>query len=214
MKKSIFFITVITILSFSTSVESQTRLGIFSGLNHSTFDGQHETGFSFVEYINRGAGFTIGGLLELEFMKNIGIQIETMYEYHRVRAQLTTDIGGFNETINMNLGRLTFPTFVKLGFGNEIRPYLMVGPYLSLNLHSKAHSTIEIGMTAERQLKQSLDSGLAFGLGMSVPISKFVLFLDGLYFHSLKSSINDFIFFDEDIKSRRKLVRIGIRMSR
>ncbi|MCK5342153.1 MAG: PorT family protein [Candidatus Heimdallarchaeota archaeon] len=188
MNKIACFIVVILAISFAQTPASKLQLGIIGGLNIVSAE---------VEIAEEGADvssrtdFGIGGIIDWSMNQTFSIRLEPMYLQKGI-GKTEIDIQPGVEWY-FNSSYLELPVFVKAEFGNEIRPYILIGPSFGLLLSSEVTAEI-IGLTFKGDSKsasENLDVSVVLGGGINYPLDKFSIFLEGRYSYGLTNIIKD-----------------------
>ena len=154
------------------SASAQQRVGFVGGLNLANLDAVDKDGDIFDPNLSNRTVFGLGGILDLSLRRNISLRLEPMYLQKGAKQE---DIG-----IRFELAYFEMPVFLKLTFeSSTIQPYLMAGPSLGLILRSRFVSP-EVELNVIDALN-SIDFGLGFGAGVSLPIGKNAIFVEGRY---------------------------------
>jgi hypothetical protein len=173
-------------VSFAQPSDSKFQVGIIGGTNIVSAD---------VEIANEGADvssrtdFGIGGIIDWNMNQTFSIRLEPMY--------LQKGIGKSEIDIQPGVewyfksSYLELPVFVKAEFGNEIRPYILIGPSFGLLLSSEVSAEFS-SITFKGDSKsasEKLDVSVVFGGGINYPMGKFSIFLEGRYSYGLTNNI-------------------------
>mgnify|MGYP003398218299 CR=1 FL=1 len=139
MKKIIFFAACF-VCTFTVSTAQSFHVGAKAGVNMSKIDGQ-----AFKDGFN--AGFQLGGFMEIDFSKTLGIQPEVLFnQTNTTIASDASDI--YNLALNgqkKTLNYLSIPVLLRINAGKLLTLHL--GPQYSILMNS--HETIlENGMDA------------------------------------------------------------------
>ncbi len=163
MKKSLFLVAVFSMLFVFTG-QAQLRLGVKGGvnLNNVSLDGAD---FS----TDNMTGFQVGPTLEWLFIKNFGIETGVFYSQRGINIK--------EANIDKNIGYLDIPVSAKLmiGLGDNFKPYVAAGPYVSFNLSGSDISdqwdaksfSAGINIGAGIQLFKFLQVGANYGIGLT-----------------------------------------------
>lgn len=186
MKKTIFLLVAILTVSFAQNPTSKFQLGLIGGLNIVTVD---------VQIVNEGAdvssstNFGFGGVLDWRLNQTFSLRLEPMY--------LKSDLGKTEADVNPGIyfysksSFLELPIFIKADFDGNVRPYIFVGPSFGILLSSELSAEFnEIIFKGDSEsASEKLNVSLAFGGGISYPMDKFSIFLEGRYVHGLTNNI-------------------------
>jgi len=162
----------------------QYYAGAVGGLNFADMDLVYATGEDQVTASRTTLG--IGGVFGLRLNKCVCLELQPMY----LQKGGTDKADQVNPDIKWKYAFLEVPTFAKVTFGQKIRPYVMAGPTFGFLLGAEAEG--EVGgvvggqplRTYKADLKdvtKSLDFGLGFGAGLSLPFGANIVFVDGRY---------------------------------
>jgi len=150
MKKVLFSILLLTSATFMVSAQ-ELHLGAKVGANLNKIDGQpFKSGFQL--------GYQLGGFLELDFSKTIGIQPEVLFNQTNTKyAQTGSDIiNGVSDGAKQSFNYLSIPVLLRINPSNLIT--LNLGPQYSI-LMNKDRTLVENGKDAFK----SGDFGLVAG---------------------------------------------------
>jgi hypothetical protein len=129
----------------------------------------------------------IGGVFGVSLSKNVSLQLEPMYlQKGGILEQYAPSPDLFIKS-----SFLEVPLFLKITFGENIRPYILAGPTVGFLLDSEVKGEIS-GLTFKADLKNILkriDFGIGLGAGVRFPLGKGSAFLEGRYTFGL-SNIN------------------------
>lgn len=168
------FLTLILVLP----AKAQVNFGVIGGLNlaNVSFDPDPDG----VDISNR-TGFGIGGVLSFGLGETLALQLEPMFLQKGAKA---TGQGITGET-ELKASYIEVPAMLKFAFGSgEIKPYVMAGPTIGYLLSAKQDET-----DIKDDVK-SIDFGLTFGGGVSLPMGNNTVFVEGRYSLGL-TDIND-----------------------
>ena len=176
MKKLTMFIMVLSLL-FSLSAGAQKRIGLLGGFNFSDMTSSDNIDFE------GKTTFGFGCVIDLKLSEKLNLQIEPMYSKRRVnKPEMENDPAG-----RVTSTYLEIPVFFKKEFGENVKPYVLLGPTISYFLSGKMEIDA-LGVTFEGDMKdisRSIDIGAGFGAGISYPAGKFSLFIEGRYIFGL-----------------------------
>ncbi len=165
--------TLITVLPAS----GQVNFGVIGGLNLASlsFDPDPQG----VDLSNR-TGIGIGGVLSFGVGETLALQLEPMFLQKGSKAT----VQGFGET-ELKASYIEVPAMLKFAFGSsDTKPYVMAGPTVGFLLSAKQDET-----DIKDDVK-SIDFGLTFGGGVSLPMGNNTVFVEGRYSFGL-ADIND-----------------------
>lgn len=158
--KKIFF-TVLLTIGFSTISAAQSKgdveFGASIGINSSSISSSEAYSASDV-----GHGLNVGFAADYYFSDRWSIKGKLIYD----QKGWDNDNIGFGKT-NINLHYITVPVMASWHFGNERNLYLNFGPYIGfLATAEDSRSGTDL-----KELFNSTDFGLSFGIGIKVPVS-------------------------------------------
>ena len=131
--------------------------------------------------------FGVGGVFGIAVNRYLSVQIEPMYLQ---KGGLFTRPPNPEMTIQSN--QIELPLLVKAGIGETIRPYVIGGLFVSFVLDA----SIELEMAGRSwegdltQILKSTEYGAVFGAGISLPVWKGSIFVEGRYVLGL-SNLNE-----------------------
>jgi opacity protein-like surface antigen len=163
MKKIV--IAVLLMFGFSTTTFAQVKgdveLGFNVGYNNSTIATSDDNADS-------GNGINLGFAAEYFFSDRWGIKGKLIYDQKGWDNDFITDINsGFTYKTNYNLNYLTIPVMANWHFAKKRNWYLNFGPYVGFLMNAE---DTRFG-TDVKYVFKSTDFGLAFGIGVKIPVS-------------------------------------------
>lgn len=186
MKKMSVLLVVFLALWMALPASAQINLGVMGGVNLANLSWDPEP--EGVEFPNR-IGFGIGGVLDYNLNNSVAFHLEPMYLLKGGKAEAEA----YDAKTEVKLAYLEVPIMLKYVFViNNIKPYVMAGPTIGFNLSSKVKETWG-GVSHEEDTKdhtKSIDFGLGFGAGVSVPVGNNFIFAEARYALGL-TNIND-----------------------
>jgi len=152
MKKILFSILLLTSATFMVSAQ-ELHLGAKVGANLNKVDGQaFKDGFQL--------GYHLGGFLELDFSKSLGIQPEVLFNQSKTKsADNLNDI--FHPGNDITLNYLSIPLLLRINAGNLITFH--VGPQFGILLNNEK-SLVQNGKDAFKTGDFSAVAGLQLNL--------------------------------------------------
>ncbi len=198
MKKMIILAVAMFTLITVLPANAQVNLGVVGGLNLAkvSFDPDPDG----VDLSNRTA-FGIGGVLNFGLGETLALQLEPMFLQKGAKA---TGQGITGET-ELKASYIEVPAMLKFAFGSgDTKPYVIAGPTIGYLLSAKQDET-----DIKDDVK-SIDFGLTFGGGVSLPMGNNTVFVEGRYSFGL-ADINDDSDPDADkIKTKGIQIMAGI----
>ena len=125
--------------------------------------------------------------------------------------------------MNVESSHLELPLLFKVGIGDKIRPYLLAGPTIGFVLSSQIETEMA-GLLLKGDLMDILNRtefGAVFGAGLSVPVWKGSVFIEGRYalgFSNLNKggsidfTVGDFVIPGPDTDPADELKTMGIQI--
>ncbi len=192
-KMSVLVVALFTLITVLPA-NAQVNLGVIGGLNLANLSVDPDDG---VDLSNRTA-FGIGGVLSFGMGESLALQLEPMY------LQKGSTLKAFGEELKIEAAYIEVPAMIKFSFGSgDTKPYVMAGPTVGWVLSFEAD-----GEDVKDDIK-SIDFGLAFGGGVSLPMGNNTIFVEGRYSLGL-SDINDDSSDDTEIKTKGIQIMAGI----
>ena len=202
MKKMSVFFVLLLALCIVLPASAQVHLGVLGGLNLANLSVDPDEG---VDLSSRTA-FGFGGVLDYGLGEYIALHLEPMY------LQKGTEAKEEGVDVEVKLAYLEVPLMLKYAFGTgDTKPYVMAGPTIGFNLSAKVKVSAG-GVSDEEDVKdetKSVDFGLGFGAGVSLPIGNNSIFVEARYALGL-TDINDDSADPTDIKTKGIQIFAGI----
>lgn len=185
MKKHTYlFVVFLSLLLVLPADAQKIQVGIMGGLNFADMDLKTSTGTDRLTSSRTLSG--IGGVLDLNLGQYTSLVVEPKYLQKGGTQKATIS----DPDIDMKMNFLEIPIFLKVAYGEVIRPYVKVGPSIGLLLSSNAEGEVG-GVVSGQPLKvyeadlndvlESIDFGISVGAGVSLLLGKNTIFLDGRY---------------------------------
>jgi len=174
MKKLIYVSAALILLALTLPASPQRcSIGLVGGLNFSEMESNYDIELSGMTV------YGIGGVVDISLSNNFILHIEPMY------LQRGSELGILEPFIDFSL-KSTFievPLFLKAEFGSSIRPYFYAGPTIGFLLSSDININIlGLNLTYDvKDLTESINFGIGFGVGLRVPLSSCSIFVEGRY---------------------------------
>ena len=194
MKKIILSSLVLILISAGSYAQAGFRLGIKGGTNLTQLSGQSfDNGFK--------SGFQLGGFMEIDFSKSIGIQPEVLFSETNTRtsSNLGSVLTNMNSNQDVKLNYLSIPVLLRLN-ANKMLTFV-VGPQYSI-LINPHETTLQNGQDAFKS------GDFAMVGGLQINLSAFRIY--GRYAVGL-NNIND-ISNQDSWKSQQIQLGIGIKL--
>ena len=194
MKKIILSSLALILISAASYAQAGFRLGIKGGTNLTQLSGQSfDNGFK--------SGFQLGGFMEIDFSKSIGIQPEVLFSETNTRtsSNLGSVLTNMNSNQDVKLNYLSIPVLLRLN-ANKMLTFV-VGPQYSI-LINPHETTLQNGQDAFKS------GDFAMVGGLQINLSAFRIY--GRYAGGL-NNIND-ISNQDSWKSQQIQLGIGIKL--
>jgi len=185
MKKHTYlFVVFFSLLLVLPADAQKIQIGVMGGLNFADMDLKTSTGTD--RLTSSRTLFGIGGVLDLNLGQYTSLVVEPKYLQKGGTQKATTS----DPDIDMKMNFLEIPIFLKVAYGEVIRPYMKVGPSIGLLLSSNAEGEVGGVVSGQPQkvyeadlndVLEGIDFGLSVGAGASLLLGKNTIFLDGRY---------------------------------
>ena len=203
MKKFSGILMVLFALCLVLPASAQVNLGVLGGLNLANIDVDPDQD---MDWETRTV-FGFGGVLDYNMNDFITFRLEPMYLLKGTKVEE----GGYKS--EFKLAFLEVPVMFKYAFGTgEIKPYVMAGPTIGFLMSSKVEMSYG-GESAEEDWKDettSIEFGLGFGAGVSMPMGNNSIFVEARYALGLTNLNDDPDDTETDIKSKGIQIFVGI----
>jgi len=163
MKKFLCSLAIFCAGYFSATAQKQINLELGGniGYNFSTVNSKHSTNNDFRN------SFNVGLVADYYFSNRWGIKMKLIYDQKGWDDGFLSFLAGSNTT-NFHMNYLTVPLMANWHFGKTRNWYLNFGPYAGFLLNVK-----ETALDTDiKQYFKSTDFGLAFGIGVKLPVSE------------------------------------------
>jgi len=225
MKRSLCGFILVSVITLVMPVRAQNAyVGVASGLNFAnlkiTFADPTRTNY---ETKSRTL-FSVGGFFGISLNEYLSVQLEPTYIAKGGRYTERTI-----PEMKIRSSQLDLPLVTKLGIGGGVRPFIAVGPFMSVLFDADMNVDL-VGREWEGDLMQVLkrtEYGIIFGAGVGIPAWKGSVLIEGRYTLGL-SNVNKGGSFDlryddyiadrittdpkDEIKTRGILVMIGYQL--
>ena len=196
MKKMSVLLIVFAALLIAMPASAQVNLGVIGGLNLANIntDPDPPSGVD----LNSRTGFGVGGVLSFGLGETFALQLEPMY----LQKGATAKEAG--EEDKLEAAYIEVPVMIKFPFGSgDTKPYVMAGPTVGWLLSAEVD-----GEDIKDEVK-SIDFGIAFGGGVSLPMGNNTVFVEGRYSLGL-TDVNDDPTDDTKFKTKGIQIMAGI----
>ena len=178
MKRIMTLYTVMIISLLMNTAYAQWSIGIMGGPNFADLE------INFVDNtitdydVQSRTLFGVGGFFGIYLNEYLSIQLELMYvEKGGVFTQPSIP------DMRIKSNQIELPLILKAGIGENIRPYIIGGVFLSFVLDATVETELA-GLSLEGDLTEILkktEFGAVFGTGISIPVWKGSAFIEGRY---------------------------------
>lgn len=216
MNKIYTLVLLFCAVLFCIPAAAQTGIGLAGGINHGTITGAEDED----EEAKSRTLFGFGGVFHHNLNKNIRLQVQAIYlQKGTVLEQVDPQIGLVKQKFTG--GYIEIPVFLSyLLTHGTLRPYLLGGPSIGLNVSSK-FKVEAAGVSDEADLgsvTKTLDFSAGVGGGLEIGAGQNVIFLEGRYTWGLVDIVDDgFVEFmgeqvevGGDIKTKGLQIMVGI----
>lgn len=201
MKKIV--VTLLVVLGFSSLISAQKKgdveFGVNIGLNNSTGSGN---GGDF----DSGLGMNVGGSIDYYFSSDWSIKAKLIYDQKGWDNDYIEDVNtGIVYPTDVNLNYLTVPVTAGWHFGNKKNWYLNFGLYMGF-LMDATETRFDSDL---KEYFNENDFGLAFGIGVKVPVSnKVKIFFE----YDGQGGFNDVFktYPNSDVTNTRSSLNVGL----
>ena len=187
MKKTFCLIIVLLfLLPLSASGETQRYIGITGGLNFADLSTKLITGAELET--NLHVAYGVGGVFGFQLRENVFLQLEPKYLLKGGKLLFEEPEESDKEPTwtpyqDFHFSFIEIPILARIQFGDEIKRYAFFGPSFGFLLDAEVEAEFE-GTVYTADIKETTrrtDFGLLFGTGISFPLGKGLLFVDGRY---------------------------------
>ncbi|MFH0989495.1 MAG: porin family protein [bacterium] len=185
------FLPIVFLFVFHT-LTAQVHLGLNGGFH---FSQANQSNFYYSNAVSRPT-HTFGAVLDIPLTRNLSVLLNPTYIEKETSASPFHTLV-FSPTISFNLSYLELPLLVKYSVGNKLKPYILFGPTLGINLSSSLGAEIQglpfaqIELEADaNDLVDDLEYSLELGGGLMYQIDEFLdLSFEARYSHGLNNII-------------------------
>jgi hypothetical protein len=179
MKQVRYGIIAFLMATLAVTIHAQeTYVGILGGLHFADAKLVFENDPTSNHDFHARTLFGVGGFIGLSLNEYMSIQLEPMFLQ---KGGLYTEPS--SPDMNVKSSQLELQLLLKAGMGQQIHPYIFVGPFMSFVLDASASLDLA-GHRFEGDLSKILkrtEYGAVFGSGVSVPVWKGSAFIEGRY---------------------------------
>ena len=182
----------IALVLFASGATAQMRVGLSGGLVISEADQSS----LFNTKASSTTKFFWGGILECPVSRGLSVVIEPSYVEKGTFAQ-PIEIQGYVPKLSFDQSYFELPVLLKYSFGGAIRPHIVIGSTVGVNLSSKirgevhgpAMARVEIEADAAN-LVRDFEYLLEFGGGANYEIDEYIsLFVEARYSYGISNIV-------------------------
>lgn len=178
MKRIMTLYTIMIISLLMNTAYAQWSIGILGGPNFADLE-INIVDNTITDYdVQSRTLFGVGGFFGIYLNEYLSIQLELMYvEKGGVFTQPSIP------DMRIKSNQIELPLILKAGIGENIRPYIIGGVFLSFVLDATVETELA-GLSLEGDLTEILkktEFGAVFGTGISIPVWKGSAFIEGRY---------------------------------
>jgi opacity protein-like surface antigen len=182
----------IAMLLLAPAATAQLRVGLSGGLVLSEADQSR----LFNTKASSTTKFIWGGLLDFSVTRGLSVVVEPSYVEKGTFAR-PIDIQGYVPKLSFDQSYLEFPVLLKYSFGSGIRPYIVIGSTVGVNLSSKLRAEIQGPRMARLEIEgdvanlvRDFEYSLEFGGGASYEIDEYIsLLVEARYSYGLSNIV-------------------------
>lgn len=172
MKKIIVTSFAVMLISAASYAQAGFRIGIKGGTNLTELSGQSfNNGFK--------SGYQLGGFMEIDFTKPIGIQPEVLFSQSNgiTSSNASSIINNLNNNQNITLNYLSIPVLLRINADKMLT--FLVGPQYSI-LVNPHETTLQNGQDAFKSGDFAMVGGLQINLSFFRIYGRYVVGLNNL----------------------------------
>lgn len=183
MKSRCMLMFIILITAQVGSAGAQDfHVGWVGGLNFADMD---VIGDGIEQEVTHRTVWGAGCILGVSLGEYFSIQMEPKY----IQAGGVLNMEGSNVDYEARVSAIEVPLLLKVGFGTTIRPYVFAGPTIGYLLTADVEAELS-GLTVKADwmpVSKKIEYGISVGAGVSVPLWRGSLFVDGRYHFGLNN---------------------------
>ncbi|MES2485512.1 MAG: porin family protein [Bacteroidota bacterium] len=206
MKKT--FYSLLAVLSLSVAAQAQTKgnieMGINAGVNFTSVSGTNY-GYWGSNTSESSTSFNVAASLDFYFSDRWSLKVKGIYDRKGWDSAYITLDDGQDYATNVDMNYITVPVMANWHFGSKRNWYLNFGPYVGFLTNAKE-------TRFDTDLKDNFnttDAGLAYGIGVKIPVSNQVkLFFE----YEGQSGLSDIYKdnYDGSVTTNRGAINVGI----
>lgn len=183
-------------LFFVPTLQAQNKLGLAAGMNFASFSVPEQQ----ID-LNRRSGFTLAGIFDFVINRRFAVRVAPSYIQKGAKQSFINDRIFGSGKATFRTAYFEVPVFLKVVFApGNLQPYALVGPQVGFNTSSQLE-VVGAGGTTVSDIEGAIklfDLGIGVGSGVSIPIAKYSVFVEGRYvFGVLNISSGDIFRGDE-----------------
>lgn len=189
MREKKVFLAILCGLALAAPAGAESSVGFLGGVNLATF---HETPAEKGLFSTRSF-LEAGGVVDVGLGRRLSLRFEPMF---RVKgSDVTFALFGpapSTPTGSLRLSYLELPVLLSLSLGSgAVRPYLLAGPTLGYLTSAKAKDNASGTETDALDAFNRTDLGVSLGGGLSAPVGRARVFVEGRYNLGLKNILKE-----------------------
>ena len=172
--------------------QAQVHIGLSGGVN---FSGADQSSFYYSRAFST-TGYDIGGILDCPITEHLSFLIEPTYVEKGTYAQPISFRGNVPK-LSFDLSYFQMPVLLKFSAGKDLKPYLLLGPSLGINLSSNVGAEIsgpwfgqlEV-MASAGNMVRDVECSIEFGGGLSYQVDEILtLFAEARYARAINNTL-------------------------
>jgi hypothetical protein len=179
-------IALLILLPASSTAETQRYIGVIGGLNFSDLSTKLVTGEELET--NLHVAYGAGAVFGFQLRENVFLQLEPHYllKGGKLLIEEPEELPEdelFSPYLDFDFSFIEVPILARIVFGDEVKRYAFFGPSFGFLLEAEVEAEFDGTVyTADiKETTRNTDFGLLFGTGISFPLGKGLLFVDGRY---------------------------------
>jgi opacity protein-like surface antigen len=167
------------VLLAATAGAADFDLGVKAGVNLATLSGGGLVGGDVSDELERRTGLVLGAYARFPLGQVLAVQPELLYSQKGFRL----DAFGVDVTGELDALELAVPLRVDFLEDGAVRPFLLAGPYLGIEMSSEV-SVGALGVDVDQDIGDEVkdtDFGLLAGAGLRFPLGSLSLDLEARY---------------------------------
>jgi hypothetical protein len=178
----IFLLLMMVTVLAGSAIAQDISLGLVGGLNFADMD---VTGDGIEQKVSHRTVWGAGCILGVSLGEYLSIQMEPKY----IRKGGMLMMVGSVVEYTADVSAIEMPLFLKAGYGTTIRPYVFAGPTIGYLLTADVEAELS-GLAVKADwmpVSNKIEYGIIVGAGVSVPVWRGSLSVDGRYHFGLNN---------------------------